>query len=75
MMEEVGGKVGRMLNEEVSRSRTVEGQDDQEEETTIEGLSQKYPWWSPVVMTGMSTCPAGKTEETASLFEGKNTMV
>jgi hypothetical protein len=43
-MEDVGEKVGRMLTAEASRSWTVEGQDDQgQEETTIEGLSRKYP--------------------------------
>jgi hypothetical protein len=35
---------GCMLNEEASRSRTVEGQDDQvEEKPTIDGLAKKYP--------------------------------
>jgi hypothetical protein len=48
VMEDVGEKVGRMLNEEASRNISVEGQDEQEEETTMEGLSKKYPWWSPV---------------------------
>jgi hypothetical protein len=64
-----------MLSEKASRSSTVEGQDDQEEETTIEGLSKKYPWLSLAAMTGESVGPTRKTEETASLFKGKNMMV
>jgi hypothetical protein len=48
-MEDMREKVGRMLSAEASRSWTVEGQDDQGQEgTTIERLSRKYPWWSPV---------------------------
>jgi hypothetical protein len=53
VMEDIGEKVGRILNAEASWSRTVEGQDNQgEEKTTIEGLSKKYPWWSPSAVTG-----------------------
>jgi hypothetical protein len=43
-MENMGEEVHRMLNEEVSRNRTREVWDEQEEETTIEGLSKMYPW-------------------------------
>jgi hypothetical protein len=43
VMDKVGEKVGRMRNEEAARGRTVEGRDRQEEETTVEGLSRKYP--------------------------------
>jgi hypothetical protein len=37
-MEDVKEKVGKMLNEKASRNRTMEGQDEQAYETTIEGL-------------------------------------
>jgi hypothetical protein len=52
-MEEVGKKVGRMLNAEALSNRTVEGQDDQvEEEATINGLAKKYLWWVPKASEG-----------------------
>jgi hypothetical protein len=44
VIEEVGEKVGRMLNEEASRSKTM---GELEEETTIEGLTKWYHWWMP----------------------------
>ncbi len=40
VMEEVGKKVGRMLNEEASRGQTAVGAG---EESTIEGVKKKYP--------------------------------
>ncbi len=39
MTEEVGAKVGRMLNIEASRDKNAK---EMEEETTIEGLTKKY---------------------------------
>ncbi len=42
--EEVGEKVGRMLNKETSRGQNSR---ETEEETTIEGLKKKYPWSMP----------------------------
>jgi hypothetical protein len=41
----------------------VEGQYDQEEQITIEGLSKKYPWWSPFTMVGKTNGAASKTEK------------
>jgi hypothetical protein len=61
MMEYVGEKVGRMLNEEELRNRTVEGQDEQEEETTIKGRLKKYPWWSSVAGLEKTLGSANKT--------------
>jgi hypothetical protein len=44
-MEEVGDKVGKMLNAEASHDQTVEGGMDQvEDEDTSIGLTKKYPW-------------------------------
>jgi hypothetical protein len=41
VMEDVGDKVGQILNEEASRNRAVEGQDDQgEDEATINRLAK-----------------------------------
>jgi hypothetical protein len=53
----------------------VEGLDGQEEETTIEGLSKKYPWWSPAPVIGKTTGSLNETEDTASVLEGRNTRV
>jgi hypothetical protein len=48
--EEVGAKVGRMLNKEASWDKNAK---EMGEETTIEGLTKKYSWW-------MSTAPHGE---------------
>ncbi len=54
----------------------MKGQDDQgEEDTTPEGLSEKYPWWSLSATAGMTTDPIDKVEESAEVFKGKNTFV
>jgi hypothetical protein len=74
-MEEVGEKVGRMLNEEASRGKVTDRQGGKDDETTIEGLSKRYPWWIPAATAGRSTAPSEKTEDTATLFEEKNTRV
>jgi hypothetical protein len=42
VMEEVGEKVGRMLNKEAIRGRNA---GETKEESTTEGLKRKYPWW------------------------------
>ncbi len=41
IMEEVGRKVGRMLDEEAGRNQEKE----EVEELNLEGLKKKYPWW------------------------------
>ncbi len=71
-MEEVGEKVGRMLSEEVLRDKNAK---ETGEETIIEGLTKKYPWWMLTAPVRRATTPSDKTEDTASLFEGKNTRV
>jgi hypothetical protein len=71
-MEDLGEKVGWMLNTEPSSCRTVEGQDDQgEEDTTIEGVTKKYPQWYHSAAAGGYTNP----EELIGVFEGKNMFV
>ncbi len=75
VMDDVGEKVSRMLKEEASRNRTVEGRYEQEEKMTIKGLLKKYLWWTPAATIGKAATLMDKTEETASLFEGKNTRV
>jgi hypothetical protein len=50
----------------------LEGQDNQgEKEATFQGLSKKYPWWSPSAVAGRITNP----EELAEVFERKNTFI
>jgi hypothetical protein len=73
-MEEAGEKVGRMLNEEESRGKNVK---EEEEETTIEGLTKKFPWWMPTAHMErvFAPPPPNKTEDTVLLFKGKNTRV
>jgi hypothetical protein len=73
VMEDLGEKVGWMLNTEPSCSRTVEGQDDQgEEDTTIEGVTKKYPQWYHSAAAGGYTNPEDRTAELIGVFEGKN---
>jgi hypothetical protein len=66
IIEDVGEKVGRMLSAEASRSRALEGQDEQGE-----GLSKKYLWWSPSAAMGRTTDPVDRGEESTGVFEGK----
>jgi hypothetical protein len=76
VMQDVGEKVGRMLDAEASRNRMVEGQDDQgEEETTVKGVTKKYPWWSPTAAVGRTTDSEDRVEELAGAFKGKNTFL
>jgi hypothetical protein len=70
VMEEVGEKVGRMLNEEASRGQNAR---ETREETTIEELKKKYLWWMPSHHAVELAEPPEKTEDTVSVFEGKNT--
>ncbi len=70
VMEEVGEKVGRMLNEEASRGQNAR---ETREETTIKELKKKYPWWMPSHHAVELAEPPEKTEDTVSVFEGKNT--
>jgi hypothetical protein len=47
VMEDMGYRVGRMLNDETSHNRTVVGHvDHTEEKATIDGLRKKYSWWN-----------------------------
>jgi hypothetical protein len=68
----VGKKVGRMLPEEASRGQTAGGAG---EESTIDGVKKKYPWWMPSSHEVEMVEPSEKTEDTMSLFEGMNTRV
>jgi hypothetical protein len=45
------------------------------EETTKERLKKKYPWRMPTHHAAEKANPSEKTENSAPLFEGKNTRV
>ncbi len=73
VMEGVGRKVGRMLDEEAGR----EPEKEEVDEPNLEGPRKKYPWW----LTGhqgekSATSPEmADLDDTATLFEAKNTRV
>jgi hypothetical protein len=74
--EDVSDKVAWMIHAEASRNRTVKGQDDQvEEETTINRLAKKYPWWFPKASEGHTTEPQVRESELAGVFVGMNTFM
>ncbi len=72
VMEDMGRKVGRMLDEEAGRDQERE----EVEDPNLEGL-KKYLWW----LTGhqeekLATSPEkGDLDDTITLFKGKNTRV
>jgi hypothetical protein len=73
VMEDVGQKVGKVLQKEAGRDRTKEAM----EEPTLDGIKKKYPWW---LSSHQEEEPATTSEkagmyDTASLFEGRNTWV
>jgi hypothetical protein len=55
VMEEVGEKVGKMLSEEASIDKNMK---ETGEETTIEGLTKKYPGWKPTAHRGVESVDA-----------------
>jgi hypothetical protein len=61
-----------MLSEEASRDKNSK---EMGEETTTEGLTKQYPLWLPTAHVGRAATPSDKAEDTAFLFEGKNTRV
>jgi hypothetical protein len=71
-IEKVGEKVGRMLNKKASRGKTA---GEVKEETIIEKLTKKYPWWMPTAHVEKVATPSDRMEDTVSMFEGKNTRV
>jgi hypothetical protein len=44
-------------------------------DTTPEGLTEKYPWWSLSATAGMTTDRTDKVKESAGVFKGKNIFV
>jgi hypothetical protein len=73
VMEDIGKKVGKMLDEEAGRDHTKEAL----EEPTLDGLKKKYLWW---LSTHQEEGPVTSSEkagmdDTVSLFVGRNTRV
>jgi hypothetical protein len=71
-IDKVMEKVGEVLSKENSRDINMK---DTGEETTIERLMKKYPWWMPTSHVERAIVPYEKTEDTVSLFKDKNTRV
>jgi hypothetical protein len=67
VLEDVGEKVGKMLIEKASRGQTTRRAG---KESIIEALKKK-----PSSLAVELVEPSKKTEDTVSLFEGKNTRV
>jgi hypothetical protein len=71
VMEDVGRKVGRMLDKETGQDQEKE----EPEEPNLEGFKKKYPCWLLGHQEERAATSPGKADldDTASLFEGKNT--
>jgi hypothetical protein len=74
-MQDVGRKVGLMLENEAIQGPGVEETDEQ----NVENLRKKYPWWLGGQGRGEPTAPARgsgvEAEDTVSLAQGKSTKV
>jgi hypothetical protein len=75
VMQDMGRKVGLMLENEAVRRPVVEEVDDQ----NMESLRKKYPWWLGVQEGGEAGAPARdstvEAEDTVSLCPGRATKV
>ncbi len=74
VMQDVGRKVGMMLESEAIRGPGAEEADEQ----NVENLRKKYPWWlgSRGGETGTPTrASSAETEDIVILFVGKSTKV
>ncbi len=74
-MEDVGRRVGVMLDSETTRAAAW----DEAEEQSLEDLRKKYPWWLGGRAGVEASAPAqesgAEAEDTVTLFEGKSTKV
>jgi hypothetical protein len=75
VMQDVGRKVGMMLESEAIRRLAAEEMDEQ----NVENLRRKYPWWLGGRGGGEAEAPArassAETEDIVSLFQGESTKV
>jgi hypothetical protein len=58
-------EVGEVLSEETSRDRNMK---DTGEETTIERLMKKYPWWMPTSHVERVIVPYEKTGDAVGML-------
>jgi hypothetical protein len=74
-MQDVGRKVGLMLENEAIQGPGVEETDEQ----NVENLRKKYPWWLGGQGRGDTTAPArgpgAEAEDTVSFAREKSTKV
>ncbi len=75
VMQDVGRKVGLIMESEAIRRPAVEETDEE----NVENLRKKYPWWLGGRGGGEAEAPAqdstAETEDIVSLFQGKSTKV
>ncbi len=75
VMQDVGRKVGLMLESEAIRRPVAEETDEQ----NVENLRKKYLWWLGGQRGGEPSAPAwdstAETEDIVSLFQGNSTKV
>jgi hypothetical protein len=75
VMEDVGRRVGVMLDSEATRAPAG----DEVEEQGLEDLSKKYPWWlgdrAREAASAPAQEPSAKAEDVVTLFEGRSTKV
>jgi hypothetical protein len=75
VMQDVGRKVGLMLENETIQGPGAEETDEQ----NVENLRRKYPWWLGGQRRGEATAlaqgPGGEAEDTVRLAREKSTKV
>jgi hypothetical protein len=75
VIQDVGRKVGLMLESEAIRRPAAEETDEQ----NVENVCKKHPWWLGGQGGGEAEAPArdstAETEDIVSLFQGKSTKV
>ncbi len=73
VMEDVAGKVGRMLDKEAERELEKEEVD----KPNLEGFKKKYPWWITGHQDEKSAMSPEKADldDTVTLFQDKNTGI
>jgi hypothetical protein len=75
IMQDVGRKVGMMLESEA----ILRPEAEETEEQNVENLRRKYPWWLGGQAGEKPSAPArdsaAETEDVVNLFQGKSTKV
>jgi hypothetical protein len=75
VMEDVGRRVGVMLDSEATRAPAG----DEVEEQNLENLRRKYPWWlggqAMRAASALAQESSVETEDVVTLFEGRSMKV